>query len=97
MDYHDVIIQPLVTEKLLVNREEANEYNFMVNLAANKLEIKDAVERMFDVSVEDVRTMVVPGKEKKVRWASGYTSDWKKAIVRVSEKDVIEELEGLLG
>ncbi len=97
MEYHDVIIQPLVTEKLIDNRREANEYNFMVNRRANKVEIKQAVERMFDVTVEDVRTMVVRGKEKRVRWATGYASDWKKAVVRLSEKDAIDELEGLLG
>ncbi len=96
MESEDVIQQPLVTEKLIVNREVANEYHFAVHQEANKIEIRRAIEDMFDVDVEDVRTMNVSGKEKRVRWATGFTPDWKKAIVRLAEGDVIEEVEGLL-
>ncbi len=96
MEFDRVIMEPLVTEKLIALREEANQYLFAVHPDANKIEIRKAIESMFDVSVEDVRTMNVRGKEKRVRWAEGYTPDWKKAIVRLPEGEVIEEVEGLL-
>ncbi len=96
MRKEDIIQQPLVTEKLIQNRRDANEYHFAVHRDANKIEIRQAIEEMFGVDVESVRTMNVRGKEKRVRWAAGVTPDWKKAIVRLAEGDVIEEVEGLL-
>lgn len=96
MDFDKVIDEPIVTEKLIQMREEANHYMFAVHPDANKIEIKQAIQEMFGVSVNNVRTMNVRGKEKRVRWAEGYTPDWKKAMVRLPEDEVIEEVEGLL-
>ncbi|MGI6588212.1 MAG: 50S ribosomal protein L23 [Peptococcia bacterium] len=77
---HEVLLKPLVTEKTTDLMQE-NKYTFKVNAKANKIEIKNAVEAIFDVNVIDVRTMNVPGKLKRQGRSVGYTSNWKKAIV----------------
>lgn len=97
MKPEDVLRQPLVTEKTVRAQEENNQYTFEVHPDANKIEIRRAVEDQFEVDVTQVRTMNVRGKEKRVRQAPGYTADWKKAIVTLSDGDHIEIMEGLLG
>lgn len=77
---HDVLIKPLVTEKSTDLMQE-NKYTFKVEPKANKIEIKNAVESIFNVDVIEVRTMNVTGKFKRQGRATGYTSNWKKAIV----------------
>ena len=78
----EIIIKPIVTEKSSANLQE-NKYTFRVAKKATKIEIKRAVEKLFGVKVLSVNTMTVKGKEKRVRYQTGRTSDWKKAIVTV--------------
>ena len=78
----EIIIKPIVTEKSSANLQE-NKYTFRVAKKATKIEIKRAVEKLFGVKVLSVNTMNVNGKEKRVRYQTGKTSDWKKAIVTI--------------
>jgi len=77
---HEVLIKPIVTEKSSALMAEGK-YSFKVDKAANKIEIKYAVETAFKVDVTDVRTMNMPGKVKRQGKTSGMTPEWKKAIV----------------
>ncbi|MGI6145206.1 MAG: 50S ribosomal protein L23 [Clostridia bacterium] len=77
---HDVLLKPLVTEKSTDLMQE-NKYTFKVDPKANKIEVKHAVEAIFDVDVVEVRTMNVSGKLKRQGRSAGYSPDWKKAIV----------------
>ncbi len=78
----EIIIRPVITEKS--NDElQAGKYTFEVNKKATKPEIAKAVEKLFDVKVLKVNTMIVSGKTKRVRYQEGKTSDWKKAIVTI--------------
>ncbi len=88
--HHNILRSPSITEKNTVLREE-NKYVFEVAVNANKKEIKDAVESVFDVKVENVNTMVVKGKKKRMGRFTGYRSDWKKAIVKLAEGESIEQ------
>ena len=85
----NILIKPVITEKMTDESEKYNRFGFIVDRRANKLEIKDAVEKMYGVSVEKVRTMVYPGKAKsrntKGGVISGITNSYKKAIVDVAE------------
>lgn len=90
----DILIKPVVTEKSTGLLAE-NKYTFIVDLNANKTEIKKAVEDIFKVKVEKVNTMRVKGKLKRVRQFVGRTSERKKAIVTLKEGDKIEIFEGL--
>jgi large subunit ribosomal protein L23 len=72
-------------------RETENKYVFEVLKTATKPEIKTAVEKLFNVSVESVNTMVVKGKLKRMGKFSGYRSDWKKAIVKIQDGQKIEK------
>jgi len=88
-DAHSIIMSPLRTEKgtnLLVY----NKYLFWVDRRANKIEIKDAVEELYKVTVEKVNTVTVKGKKRRVRYVQGKTSDWKKAVVTLKSGDKIE-------
>ena len=93
-EVHDTIISPLVTEKSTTQREGQNQYSFMVDKRANKIEIKEAVERLFKVKVTEVRTTMIRGKVKKLGSRFGKRPDWKKAIVTVKEGDRIDFFEG---
>ena len=88
----DIIIAPVVTEKSSGEIQDGK-YTFKVNKKATKIDIKRAVEKLFDVKVLNVNTMMVKGKEKRVGRNVGKTSDWKKAIVtidtNVSEKSYL--------
>ena len=78
----DIIIAPVVTEKS--NEElQAGKYTFEVNKKATKVDIARAVEKLFEVKVLSVNTMIVKGKNKRVGRYEGKTSDWKKAIVTI--------------
>ena len=78
----EIILAPVVTEKSSADMQEGK-YTFRVAKKATKIEIKRAVEKLFGVKVLSVNTMTVKGKEKRVRYQAGRTSDWKKAIVTV--------------
>ena len=80
-----------MSEKASLLQETNNEYTFKVNKKANKIEIKRAVEKLFDVKVTDVRTCNYAGKAKRRRRAdAGRTASWKKAVVRLKQGDTID-------
>jgi large subunit ribosomal protein L23 len=93
-DARDVLKRPVISEKS-VGLVEENKYSFWVDPAANKIEIKAAVEKMFKVKVVDVRTMNVEGKMKRVGKYTGKTADRKKAIVTLKAGERIEGFAGL--
>ena len=90
----DIIIKPIVTEKMTQKTESLNDYGFVVNRKANKIEIKKAVENSYGVKVKSVRTMVYRGKEKsrftKTGVIKGKTNSFKKAIVRLEKDNSID-------
>jgi large subunit ribosomal protein L23 len=92
LEPHQVILAPLVTEKGThqSTNEHHNAYSFQVNLWANKTQIKRAVEELFNVRVEKVRTQMRLGKKRRHRFKVGRMSNWKKAIVKLYPEDKIE-------
>ena len=99
----DIIIRPLLTEKMSRLEESERKYAFQVRKKTNKIEIKKAVEKKFNVQVLKVSTMNLSGKQKtmtvrsggKTIRTSGYTSSWKKAIVTLKKDFSIDLLEGV--
>jgi large subunit ribosomal protein L23 len=89
-DLSQVVRRPLVTERGAAMRERDNKVVFEVHPDANKHEIKRAIEHFFGVSVEDVRTMNMHGKVKRLGRYAGRRPDWKKAIVTLAEGDNID-------
>ncbi|MEE1166308.1 MAG: 50S ribosomal protein L23 [Treponema sp.] len=94
MDYSDILIQPVVTEKANALREQ-NKYVFVVHPSATKTEIKEAVAKLYNVKVVDCTTINVMGKVKRLRGKPGRTSSFKKAIVRVAAGETIQAFEGV--
>ena len=94
---HDIILRPVLTEKAYDGLADKR-YVFEVAIGANKIEIKQAVEAVFGVKVASVNTINVPGKATRGRTCRyGYTSDWKKAIIRLTEDSkTIELFEGMV-
>ena len=90
MDNTNVIIKPLVTEKSTHQQATRNAYAFQVHTGANKQQIKQAVEKLYDVKVTDVRTMTRKGKPRRSRYKITHTSEWKRAIVVLDENSRIE-------
>jgi large subunit ribosomal protein L23 len=92
LEPYQVIIAPLITEKGThqSTNERHNAYAFQVNLWANKIQIKQAVEDLFNVRVEDVRTQMRKGKKRRYRFRFGRLAHWKKAIVKLHPEDRIE-------
>ncbi len=90
MDTYNIIKRPLRTEKSVADGEATNSYHFEVDLRANKIQIKKAVEKHFNVKVQDVRTIVRKGKTRRVRFRLGRTKDWKKAVVTLKEGSTID-------
>ncbi|HEY8401203.1 MAG TPA: 50S ribosomal protein L23 [Cytophagaceae bacterium] len=94
----NVLIKPLVTEKI-TSLNEKGKYGFIVDKKANKIQIKNAVEKMYGVNVEEVNTMVSPGKSKtrytKSGIISGRSSSYKKAIVKLAEGEIIDFYSGI--
>jgi large subunit ribosomal protein L23 len=95
MDARKIVKQFLVTEKSTIIRERDRTYSFAVDGRANKYQIKDAVEQLFDVQVDSVRTVVIPGKLKRLGRFEGKTPSWKKAIVKLKGDQQISEFENL--
>ena len=89
-----IIRRPLITEKSTRQKEEGRQYVFEVHRDANKIEIQQAVERLFKVKVLQVRTSNVLGKIKRLGRRYGKRPDWKKAIITLKEGDRIEFFEG---
>ena len=93
-DIHTILKGPCLTEKASLQQEMNNKVVFKVHPAANKIEIKQAVEKMFNVKVGNVRTTSMRGKQKRVGRHVGHTQDWKKAYVTLSEGEIsfVDEL-----
>jgi large subunit ribosomal protein L23 len=94
MNAHQIILRPLITEKN-TNLMAYNKYSFEVDRNANKAQIKHAIEEIFNVTVTKVHTMNMRGKMRRRGMQYGYTADWKKAIVTLTEGDRIELFEGV--
>jgi large subunit ribosomal protein L23 len=90
MDHYSTIIKPLITEKSSHLQQTRNTYAFLVHPAANKPQIKGAVEKLYNVKVTDVRTMNRKGKPRRTKAGWTSDSDWKRAIVVLDEKSRIE-------
>ncbi len=88
-DPRDIIIRPIISEQSYDMMEESK-YTFEVAKDANKIEIAQAIEAIFDVSVTKVNTLTTKPKPKRVRYHLGKTRSWKKAIVTLAEGDSIE-------
>ncbi|MBN1338565.1 MAG: 50S ribosomal protein L23, partial [Bacteroidales bacterium] len=90
----EILIKPIVTEKMTTQGEDLNRYGFVVDKHANKIQIKQAVEKMYGVSVDSVNTMRYGGKAKsrytKSGIVTGKTKSYKKAIVTLAEGEVID-------
>lgn len=92
---HDIIIRPVITEKSMAGSQN-KKYTFRVADSATKIDITLAVEKLFGVKVAKVNTLHVKGRHRKVGKYSGYTSDWKKAVVTLTpDSKTIEFFEGL--
>jgi large subunit ribosomal protein L23 len=94
-DLSKVIQRPLITERGSMLRTEMNQYFFEVVPAANKHEIKQAVELYFGVKVESVRTMNMRGKVKRMGRFTGKRADWKKAVVTLADGEVIDTFDNV--
>ena len=94
-DPRQIIKSPIITEKSTIEREFDNIVTFKVSPRANKLEIRSAVEKLFDVKVLEVRTSRVRGKMRRVGRFVGQRPSWKKARVKLREGDSIEFFEGV--
>ena len=94
-DPYQVVQKPLLTEKGTRLKEEGNQYLFRVAKTANKVEIKQAIEGLFKVTVLKVRTTQVRGKAKRLGRFQGRRPDWKKAIATLKPGDSIELYEGV--
>tara|TARA_Y100001960_G_C14536707_1_gene758812 strand:- start:227 stop:544 length:318 start_codon:yes stop_codon:yes gene_type:complete len=102
MDRQEIILNPILTEKSSMIMEGLNKYVFKVNVKANKIQIKDEIEKRFKIKVLNVRTMNFKGKSKNttirsgghVLRSSGKRESWKKAIVTLKEGDKINLVDG---
>jgi large subunit ribosomal protein L23 len=92
---YDILVRPLLTEKMTALRERANKVGFVVRADANRIEIKRAVESALKVKVEDVNVLKVRGKTKRLGRFSGRRPDWKKAIVTLKEGEKLELYESV--
>lgn len=88
--YRDIIIAPIITEKTADLSQNLNTYTFEVKKSANKTEIKQAIEKIFNVKVESVHTINTATKKKRVGKYQGNTKSIKKAIVKLSEGSSLE-------
>ncbi len=90
LEPHQVIIKPLVTEKGMHRSTRCNAYAFEINKLATKLDVRRAVEELFEVRVLKVRTQNRKGKPRRTKMRFGYTKDWKKAIVTLDPEHRID-------
>ncbi len=91
MTIHDTLIRPLVTEKGILKKEAERTLCFQVAPGANKVMVKQAVEKLFKVRVEEVRTANFEGKLRRRGRFVGYRSDWKKAYVKLEPGQKVPE------
>ena len=90
MDPINVIIKPLITEKSTHQQQTRNAYAFEVHSEANKFQIKNAVEKLYNVKVADVRTMTRKGKPRRTKFKVAHTGNWKRAVVVLEENSRID-------
>ncbi len=93
MNFEDVLIEPVLSEKATALREQ-NKYTFIVSPSATKIQIKEAVRKLFNVKVVDCTTINVQGKMKRLRGKPGRTASFKKAIVKLAPGETIKVFEG---
>ena len=94
MNPYDIIKRPLITEKTSIQKEDYNQMSFEVDRKANRVEIKRAIENIFKVNVNTVRTMQVKGKTKQRGRIVGKRRNWKKAVVKLMPGERIDFFEG---
>ena len=85
-----VIVAPVITEKGTFLQEKYNQYLFRVASRSNRIQVKQAVEKIFNVNVEGVRMITVKGKKRRIGRTSGFRPTWKKAVVTVKEGESID-------
>ncbi|MCG6905896.1 MAG: 50S ribosomal protein L23 [Desulfobacteraceae bacterium] len=95
MNPYDIVKRPLDTEKTNKQKENYNQFSFEVDRRANRIEIGNAVETLFNVKVAQVRTIQVKGKRKQRGRIMGKRKDWKKAIVKLMPGERIDFFEGV--
>ncbi len=95
MIQYEIIRRPLITEKTTIQKESFNQVTFEVDRKANRVEIKRAIEKIFNVRVAAVRTMQITGKVKRRGRILGKRKDWKKAIVTLMPGERIDFFEGV--
>ncbi len=95
MEMHHIIKRAIVTEKSTILKEASNQYIFEVDVRANKIEIGNAIEKLFKVNVLDVKIMNMLGKKKRLGRVIGKTKSWKKAIITLAPGSRIEVHEGV--
>ena len=93
--HHQLIKGPIITEKSHLLKAEGNKVTLKVDVKANKIEIRKAIEELFKVKVLSVNTISMKGKMKQVGRIEGVRSDWKKAIITLAPGEKIPGLEGL--
>ena len=93
MSPEQIVIEPILTEKSNELRERGV-YTFRVNAQVNKIQIKDAVSKLFSVHAVECRVISVKSKPKRTRYAAGRTATWKKAIVKLADGERISVFEG---
>ena len=92
---YDIIRGPVITEKTTLQKEYHNQITFEVDIHANRVEIKDAIEKSFETKVLQVRTCLVKGKTTQRGKISGKKKNWKKAIVKLMPGQKIDFFEGV--
>ncbi|MFC1815311.1 50S ribosomal protein L23 [Thermodesulfobacteriota bacterium] len=95
MIQYDIIKRPLITEKTSIQKEAFNQLSFEVDRWANRIEIKRAIEKIFNVKVASVKTLQVKGKTKQRGRIVGKRKDWKKAIVTLMPGERIDFFDGV--
>lgn len=95
MIQYEIVRRPLITEKTTIQKESFNQVTFEVDRKANRVEIKRAIEKIFNVRVAVVRTMQITGKVKRRGRILGKRKDWKKAIVTLMPGERIDFFEGV--
>jgi large subunit ribosomal protein L23 len=95
VDIYQIIREPRITEKSTVQKDSSNQVTFRVHPAANKIEVRKAVEKLLKTKVVEVRTMNVRGKSRRMGRNVGKRPDWKKAVVRLAPGEKVEFFEGM--
>jgi large subunit ribosomal protein L23 len=99
MNLGKIIKKPIISEKSVSEQAQFNRYTFKVAKKASKGSIANAAKEMFDVEVTDVKTMIIPGKKKRVKGTFKFSkgADWKKAVITVADGQKIAMFNELLG